>query len=77
MEITISVEDEKLLRQVEELAKKLELRISRKEPIEDRKNQAAIEALEKLKDLNTFKVIEDPVERQRQVRRDRNIGRNE
>ncbi len=79
MEIIISGEDKKLLKQVEELAKSLGLIISKnttnRNAIEN--NKIALEALQKLSESGAFKDIEDPVAWQKQVRKDRKIGWNE
>lgn len=77
MEITISGEDKKLLMQVEELARKLGLKISRKKMLQDKKKKKALEALENLAKIGAFKDIDDPVAWQREQRKDRNIGRDE
>ena len=77
MEITISGEDKERLRQVEELAKDLGLKISKKQVLQDKKKRKALEALENLAKLGAFKDIDDPVAWQREQRKDRNIGRDE
>ncbi|MDT0648336.1 hypothetical protein RM545_16720 [Zunongwangia sp. F260] len=77
MEITISGEDKKLLMQVEELARKLGLQISRKKMLQEKKKKKALEALEDLAKIGAFKDIDDPVAWQREQRKDRDIGRDE
>ena len=77
MEITISGKDKKLLQQVEALAKRLGLKISKAEVLEEKKNKKAIEALESLAKIGAFKDIDDPVAWQKEQRKDCNIGRDE
>lgn len=75
MEITISGEDKKLLKQVEELAKRLGLKVFRKpvKPEINDANKVAIEALQQLSQMGAFKEIEDPAAWQKQIRKDRNM----
>ena len=77
MEITISGEDKERLKQVEDLAKRLGLKISKKKVLQDKRKKKAMEALEDLAKMGAFKGIDDPVAWQREQRKDRNIGRNE
>lgn len=77
MEIIISGEDKDGLKQVEELAKRLGLKISKKQVVQEKKKKKAMEALEGLAKMGAFKDIDDPVAWQREQRKDRNIGRNE
>ena len=76
MEITISGKDKKHLKQVEELAKELGLKIFKKpvNPKLNKDNKIAIEALQQLSKMGAFKEIEDPVAWQQQIRKDRNMG---
>ena len=77
MQITISGKDKNLLKQVEDLAQRLGLEVSKKQEMKTKKKQKALDALESLKNLNAFKDIDDPVTWQREQRKDRNIGRDE
>ncbi|MBZ9728749.1 hypothetical protein LB467_03545 [Salegentibacter sp. JZCK2] len=77
MEITISGKDKERLQQVEELAKSLGLKISKKQVLQEKKKKKAIDALEKLAKMGAFKDIDDPVAWQKEQRKDRNIGRDE
>lgn len=77
MEITISGEDKERLKQVEELAKDLGLKISKKQARQDKRKKKALEALKNLAKSGAFKDIDDPVAWQREQRKDRNIGRGE
>jgi hypothetical protein len=77
MQIIISGEDKKRVKLVEKLAKELGLTISEQESLQSSKNKKAIEALDGLSKINAFKNIEDPVAWQREIRKDRNIGRDE
>ncbi len=76
MEITISGKNKKHLKQVEELAKQLDLKIFKKpvNPKVNKDNKTAIEALQQLSKMGAFKEIEDPVAWQQQIRKDRNTG---
>lgn len=76
MEITISGEDKKLLKQIEELAKGLGLKIFKKpkDSKVNKDNKIVIEALLQLSKMSAFKEIEDPVAWQKQIRKDRNAG---
>lgn len=73
MEITISGKDKKLLRQVEELAIRLGLSISKTEKVQENKKEKVLEALENLSRINAFADIDDPVAWQREQRKDRVI----
>ena len=77
MQITISGKDKIRLQQVEDLAKRLGLTISKKQQFKEKKREKAIEALKDLSKIDAFKDIKDPVAWQREQRQDRNIGRNE
>lgn len=77
MEITISGDDNKSLSQVKKLAEELGLKISEDKNLQSAKNKKAVEALEGLSKINAFKDIDDPVEWQREVRKDRKIGGDE
>lgn len=81
MEITISGTNRKHLKQVEELAERLGLYIQKGTQIEntdcESKSEKAYEALEELAKMESFKEIDDPVAWQREIRKDRNIGRDE
>ena len=77
MEITISGKDKERLRQVEELAKNLGLKISKKQVLQEKKKKKALDALKNLSKKGAFSEIEDPVAWQREQRKDRNIGRDE
>lgn len=76
MQITISGKDKNRLEQVEDLAKRLGLKISKKQ-LKEKKREKAIEALKELRKMKAFKDIKDPVAWQREQRQDRNIGRDE
>ena len=77
MEITISGEDKSALKKVEDLAKNLGLKISKKDVLQNKKKKKAFEALRKLAKLGAFEDIDDPVAWQREQRKDRSIGRDE
>ncbi len=77
MQITISGKDKNRLQQVEDLAKRLGLKISKTQKLKAKKREKAIDALKDLRNINAFKDIKDPVAWQREQRQDRNIGRDE
>lgn len=77
MEIIISGKDKEHLQQVEDLAKSLGLKISKKHVLQEKKKKKALDALEKLAKIKAFKDIDDPVAWQKEQRKDRNIGSNE
>ncbi len=77
MQITISGKDKNRLEQVEDLAKRLGLKISKTQKLKEKKKEKAIEALKELRKMEAFKDIKDPVAWQREQRQDRNIGRDE
>ncbi len=77
MQITISGKDKNRLQQVEDLAKRLGLKISKTQKLKAKKREKAIDALKDLRKINAFKDIKDPVAWQREQRQDRNIGRDE
>jgi hypothetical protein len=77
MEFIISGKDKDRMQKVENLAKSLGLKVSKKQQIQEKKREKAIEALKNLRKMDTFKDIEDPVNWQREQRKDRNIGRDE
>ncbi|MBY5958962.1 hypothetical protein KUV50_12495 [Membranicola marinus] len=76
MEIKISGDDPKLLKQVEELAKNLGLKITKSDIDQEaiKNNKMALNALQNLAKSKAFKDIKDPVSWQREVRKDREIG---
>ena len=73
MEITIEGEDKNLLRQVENLARKLGLKILKKRTVtQDKKNGAEMAKLmTEMAKSGGFKSIPDPESWQREIRRDR------
>lgn len=82
MVLIISGKDRKHLKQVEDLAKKLGLKISLKKgkvrkTQEEKRQKKALEAMASLVKIDAFKGIEDPVAWQKEQRKDRDIGRNE
>jgi hypothetical protein len=77
MELIISGEDKERLNQIENLAKKLGLKISKRQVQQDKKKKKAMEALENLAKMGAFKDIDDPVAWQREQRKDRNLGWDE
>ena len=77
MEFIISGKDKDRMQQVENLAKSLGLKISKKQQIQEKKREKAIEALKNLRKMDTFKDIEDPVNWQKNQRQDLKISRDE
>ncbi len=77
MEFIISGKDKDRMQQVADLAKRLGLKISKKQRLKEKKREKAIEALKDLRKINAFKDIEDPVAWQREQPQDRHIGRYE
>ncbi|NEN22780.1 hypothetical protein G3O08_04605 [Cryomorpha ignava] len=80
MKITISGKDENSFKQVEDLGKKLGLRISKKEDKEDVRSKEEKVRSEKLYQLMTemaksggIKSIPDPAAWQREIRKDRTL----
>lgn len=68
MQITISGKDKERLQQVEDLAKRLGLKISKKRLLKEKKKEVAIEALKELRKMGAFKDIKDPVAWQKEQR---------
>lgn len=80
MEITIKGEDRKLLKQVEDLARKLGLKISKRNTsLKDKNNGAKMAKLmAKMAKKGGIKSIPDPAAWQREIRKDRILpGRDE
>ena len=77
MKITISGKNKKRLQQVEELAKSLGLDVDKKELLQEKKQEKALDALEELRKIETFKNIEDPVKWQNAQRKNRDKGKDE
>lgn len=82
MEITISGKDKNLLKQVEDLAKKLGLRISKQEKAKaidyKERSEEIYQLMEEMAAVNAFSSIKDPVAWQREQRKDRPLpGRTE
>jgi len=81
MEVTLSIKNRYQIKKLEELAKKWGVPLSKntckKTGDTKTRQKRAWEALRKLRDLNGFSDIKDPVEWQRQQRKDRNIGWDE
>lgn len=72
MEIIIKGDDKKLLKQVEDLARKLGLKIMREKQKTEKPNGAKIAKLmEEFADQGGIKSIPDPIKWQDEVRKDR------
>ena len=61
MKITISGKNRESLKQVEKLAKQLDLEVDKKDLLQEKKKKKALDALENLSKIEAFKDIEDPV----------------
>jgi|AntDeeMinimDraft_4_1070355.scaffolds.fasta_scaffold05336_5 hypothetical protein len=82
MELTITGNDKKRLAKVKDFAEKLGLNISStKNELHNEQNsqkqKKAAEAMEKLTGIGAFQDIDDPVAWQQELRKDRDIGRDE
>lgn len=82
MEVIISGTNREHLELIKKMAKELGLNIQdrKRGEYKDEKperRKKAFEAMEELIELDPFKDIKDPVAWQREVRKDRNIGRDE
>lgn len=77
MEIIIKGDDKKLLKQVEDLARKLGLMVSRKKKtelsVQKERSEKLFQIMEEIADSNVFSSIKDPVEWQREQRKDRRL----
>lgn len=77
MEIIIKGDDKKLLKQVEDLARKLGLIVSRKKQTElnlqKERSEKLFQIMEEIAASNAFDSIKDPVAWQREQRKDRRL----
>lgn len=75
MEIIIKGDDKKLLKQVEDLARKLGLIVSKKKQaelnVQKERSEKLFQIMEEIAASNVFSTIKDPVAWQREQRKDR------